>query len=130
MSDNSPLPACHMRAASERQQCGGKQKPLQPSIEALGTLNAAAHNGRFTPHCVSNCKFSAQLLRVALHDSAIENCGLSLPDRQGAFTTTTHWHGAATSGEENESLRAGVSSSTLHRAVDAHRIVSPPLTEN
>lgn len=52
-------------------------------------LNTAAHNGFFTPHCVSNCKFSRQLLRVALFDTAIENCGLSLFGLQHTFTTTT-----------------------------------------
>lgn len=33
-------------------------------------LNAAAHNRCFTPHCVSNRRFSLQLLHVALYDSA------------------------------------------------------------
>lgn len=95
--DNSTLPDGHMRETSERQQCGGKQKPLQPSIEAAGDLNAAAHNGRFTPHCVSNRKFRLQLPRVALYDSAIGNCGLSLPGtQQPTFTTTTSCHGAMT----------------------------------
>lgn len=69
----------------ERQQLGGKQKPMRPSNGGfwpwmqLLTIDAS----RFT--VFQTTKFSVPLPSVVLFDSAIENCRLSLSGPQHTF---------------------------------------------